>query len=103
MPDKVANTSDDKSKEEVDNENEEFINAAHMAFSSPNPNFIVLDRELLENFSQENQAFNQPEQLQQQQIVQASSIDKAENATNKEANESETKDVSEPKESESEA
>lgn len=34
-------------------EDDEFINAANMAFNSPNPNFIVLDRDLLENFSQE--------------------------------------------------
>lgn len=34
----------------IDEDRNELINAANLAFSSPNPNFIVLDRELLENF-----------------------------------------------------
>jgi hypothetical protein len=44
-----------RTQAEIDTENEEFMNAANMAFSSPNPNFIVLDRELLENIQESSE------------------------------------------------
>ena len=66
LPDKVNVGKNDKNQEEIDNENEEFINAAQMAFNSPNPNFIVLDRELLENLNTETETYQTKESSTQE-------------------------------------
>ena len=75
LPDKVSQPSGNErrssSQEEADNENQEFINAANMAFSSPNPNFIVLDRELLENFNSENELVRSSSQQQVEKTTPA--------------------------------
>jgi hypothetical protein len=80
LPDKI-NQGEKKSQEEADNENEEFINAAHMAFNSPNPNFIVLDRELLENFNQENEFLNQEQSAEESQEKTSVQESKTEEST----------------------
>ncbi|CAF0978359.1 unnamed protein product [Brachionus calyciflorus] len=52
LPDKIENGSVENS--DIDDDRNELINAAQLAFSSPNPSFVVLDRELLENLSEQD-------------------------------------------------
>lgn len=48
LPDKKENENA-ASNYETGEEKHELMNVAELAFGSPNPNFIVLDRDILEN------------------------------------------------------
>ena len=110
LPDKVSKNASDNAKnsninqDDIDNENEEFINAANMAFNSPNPNFIVLDRELLENFNTVNDSASLVVSNRKDSIKNSSSLDtsKTENASKIEENVKTDVDQSKEKSSKSE-
>ena len=53
LPDKTEDGTNEANKM-LDDDRNELLNAAQMAFSSPNPSFVVLDRELLENLNEED-------------------------------------------------
>ena len=68
LPDKTEDGTNE-ANQMIDDDRNELLNAAQLAFSSPNPNFVVLDRELLENLNEDDstQANNEVKQSQQQQ------------------------------------
>lgn len=65
LPDKNGQAS--KSGEnESDEENKLLQNAASVAFNSPNPNFVVLDQETLDNYDIRHQTGTEKEEITNQ-------------------------------------
>lgn len=61
----IGKLPDKQDGDQIENENEEDINelknVAELAFRSPNPNFIVLEKEILENVDDSNSNEKKPE------------------------------------------